>query len=193
MILNDQAPDSTPLIEEDLEGLIPSYITLRSELNEAEHNNILEAESWVFSRRRNVLDEAFLRRLHVKMFAAVWQWAGQYRTRDTNIGVPHYQIRQDLQQLIGDTQYWVDHDSFEADEIAMRFHHRLVLIHPYPNGNGRHARLAADILLVSLNQERFTWGRRDLIDPGETRDRYIAALVAADRHDLALLRGFVRS
>jgi fido (protein-threonine AMPylation protein) len=45
-------------------GVVPSYITLRGELNEAEQANILEAHEWAISRRRNVLDKAFLNTLH---------------------------------------------------------------------------------------------------------------------------------
>ena len=184
---------STPLTEEEREELIPSYITLRSELNEAEQRNILDAEEWAFSRKRNVLSEKFLKELHKKMFGKVWKWAGKPRLSERNIGVDVYRISTDLRQLINDCQYWIDNKTYEPDEIAARFSHRLVQIHPFPNGNGRHSRTAADLLLVNLGQERFSWGRKNLVDVGETRQKYIDALHAADKHDYASLFKFVHS
>ncbi|NHA14131.1 mobile mystery protein B [Thioalkalivibrio sp. XN279] len=183
----------TPLSPEEREGIIPSYITLRGELNAAEQDNILEAESWGFRRRRNVLDESFLSNLHRRMYGRVWRWAGQYRHSDKNIGVDWPTIPQHLRQLLDDVRFWVDHHTYGADEIAARFHHRLVWIHCYPNGNGRHGRLAADLLLASLGQPRFSWGRANLVDVSETRLRYVAALRAADSHDIVPLLEFVRS
>lgn len=190
----DGADDvATPLSDDERDGLIPSYITLRGELNEAEQANILRAEEWAFARTRNVADESFLNNLHKRMFGNVWRWAGQYRRTDKNVGVDAYRIPQELRQLVGDCRYWIDHETYHPDEIAARFHHRLVWIHPYPNGNGRHGRLATDLLLVSLGRERFTWGRENLVDPGETRQRYINALRVADHHNLEPLLDFVRT
>lgn len=188
-----QDGNSTRLSDEERDGLIPSYITLRGELNEAEQANILEAEGWAFGRKANVLDPRFLKMLHTRMFGNVWKWAGEFRQTGKNIGVDAYQIAPELKNLIDDCTFWIENKTFEPDQMAARFHHRLVHIHPYPNGNGRHARLATDLLLRSMDQSRFTWGRTNIVDPGETRSRYIAALQAADRHDYAPLLDFVRS
>lgn len=186
--------DATPLTEEERRQLLPSYITLRAELNEAEQRNILEAESWAFSRKRDVLSEASLKQLHKRMFGNVWRWAGEFRKSERNIGVPVYRISVDLRQLLEDCQYWVNYNSYTPDQIAIRFSHRLVLIHPFPNGNGRHSRIAADMLLVSLGRERFSWGQTlNLVDVSDVRRRYIDALHAADRHDYSLLLEFARS
>ena len=192
-LLDGQDDASTPLTEEEREQLIPSYITLRSELNEAEQANILEAEEWAFARKRDVLDERFLKNLHKRMFGRVWRWAGQFRQSERNIGVDAYRISTDLRQLIDDCRYWIENETFVPDEIATRFHHRLVSIHPFPNGNGRHARLATDLLLTALGRPRFSWGRVNLVDPGETRQAYVAALRAADNHDYEPLLDFVRT
>jgi Fic-DOC domain mobile mystery protein B len=184
---------STPLTEEERVNLIPSYITLRAELNEAEQANILEAEEWAFARKRDVLDERFLNGLHKRMFGRVWRWAGTFRQTARNIGVDAYRIPMDLRQLTDDCRYWIENGTYEPDEIAARFHHRLVQIHPFPNGNGRHARMATDLLLVAMGRPRFSWGRVNLVDPGETRQAYVAALRAADNHDIRPLLAFVRS
>jgi Fic-DOC domain mobile mystery protein B len=184
---------ATPLTAEEREQLIPSYITLRHELNEAEQVGIEEADRWAFSRRRDVLSEAFLLSLHRRMFKDVWQWAGRFRTTARNIGIEAYRIGVELRQLTDDTRYWVEHETYPADEIAVRFHHRLVAIHPFPNGNGRHARLVGDLLAVRLGQERFTWGRANLVDAHATRRDYVAALRAADQHEIAALLAFARS
>lgn len=191
--LGEQDDAATPLSPDEREGLIPSYITLRGELNAAEQENILGAEEWALKRRRDVLDERFLNGLHKRMFGRVWRWAGQYRRTGKNVGVDAWKIPQDLRQLLDDCRFWVENASYEPDEIAARFHHRLVSIHPYPNGNGRHARLAADLLLIAMDRPRFTWGSASLTDPGETRKTYVAALRAADHHDLTALLEFVRS
>lgn len=191
--LAEQDDASTPLSPEERKGLIPSYITLRGELNEAEQANILEAEEWAFSRRRNVLDEKFLNTLHKRMYGNVWRWAGQYRTSQKNIGVEYYRVPTDLRAFLDGCRYWVEHNTYPPDDIAARFHHRLVWIHCYPNGNGRHARTAADLLLVSLGRDRFSWGSANLIDARATRAAYVAALRAADNHDYGPLLTFVRS
>lgn len=191
--LGEQDDAATPLTEEELAGLIPSYVTLRPELNEVEQANILEAEEWAFTRERDVLDEGFLKNLHKRMFGRVWKWAGTLRRSEKNIGVDAYQISVDLRKLLDDCRFWIEHETHEPDEIAARFHHRLVLIHPFPNGNGRHARTAADLLLVRLGRPRFTWGRANLVSAGKNRTTYIAALHAADKHDIAPLLAFVRS
>jgi Fic-DOC domain mobile mystery protein B len=184
---------NTPLSPEEREGLIPTYIAVRAELNEAEQGNIAEGSEWALRRRRDVLDEGFLRTLHQRMFGKVWKWAGQYRTTARNIGVDAYRIPQEVAQLVGDAGYWVEHDTYPPDETAIRFSHRLVAIHPFPNGNGRFSRLAGDLLALRLGRPRFTWGSANLAEPHEVRARYVAALRAADKHDIGPLLEFARS
>jgi Fic-DOC domain mobile mystery protein B len=184
---------NTPLTAEEREHLIPSYITLRHELNEAEQINIGAALRWSYARRRNILDRDFLTELHQRMFGDVWRWAGQYRTTARNIGVEAYRIAMDVQQAIDDARYWVEHVTYQPDEIAVRFSHRLVAIHPFPNGNGRFSRLVGDLLASRLGQPPFTWGQVNLVDAGETRARYVEALRAADNHDIGPLLLFARS
>jgi Fic-DOC domain mobile mystery protein B len=185
---------NTPLSYEEKLGLIPTWINLRRELNEVEQANILEGERWAFSRPRGVLDEEFLRGLHRRMFARVWKWAGDYsKENNRRIGSDSYRIATDLRQLLDDVRYWIDNQTYPPDEIAIRFHHRLVLIHPFPNGNGRHARLVADLLITQLGGKRFTWGRTNLITQGQAREQYLAAQYAADSHDIGPLLAFARS
>ena len=185
---------STPLTPEERDALIPSYITQRRELNEVEQIGIADADQWAFARRRgDVLTEDFLYALHKRMFVGVWKWAGQPRTTPRNIGVEAYHIGPQLGQLLDDVRYWVEHNTYPPDEIAVRFHHRLVWIHPFPNGNGRHSRLAADLLITRLGHERFTWGSGNLVAIDELRRRYVAALCAADNSDIQPLLAFARS
>ena len=183
----------TPLSAEELEGLIPSHITLRGELNEAEQANIVSAQSWAYKRNNKVLSADFLNDLHKRMFGRVWNWAGRFRRSNKNIGIEAYRIPTELKNLLDDAEYWIEHETYEPDEIAARFHHRLVHVHPYPNGNGRHARMAADLILRSMGKEPFSWGSRNLTDAGATRSAYIDALRAADKHDYQPLLAFVRS
>jgi Fic-DOC domain mobile mystery protein B len=190
------APDdvpihATPLTAEEREGLIPSHVTLHRELNELEQQNILEADTWVFARRHNPLRRAFLRSLHHRMFGKVWRWAGVYRSSNKNIGVDREQIQIRLDEALDNVRYWIEHKTFPPDEIAVRFHHELVFIHPFPNGNGRWSRLMADILAIRLGQPRFSWGSSSAAD--KTRQAYIEALKAADNHDFTALIAFARS
>ncbi|MDE1987961.1 MAG: mobile mystery protein B [Alphaproteobacteria bacterium] len=189
----DAGDDATPLTPEERNGLVPSHVTLRRELNELEQQNILEADQWAFGRRRNVLDLTFLRGLHRRMFNHVWKWAGEYRTSERNLGIESYRIETELYRFLGDVRYWVENGVYPLDEIAVRYHHGLVFIHPFPNGNGRWSRLAADLLIVQRGGKRFSWGRANLQAASGARKAYIDALHAADRHDLAPLVAFARS
>ena len=185
---------TTPLTHEERLGLVPSYITQRGELNEAEQINITEGERWAFSRPRDVLDERFLCDLHRRMFGKVWRWAGDYsRERNRRLGSDSYNIPIDLRALMGEVRYWIEHESYPPDEIALRFHHRLTQIHPFPNGNGRFSRTAADLLITRLGGQRFSWGRINLVNANATRRDYIGALQAADNHTLEPLLAFARS
>ena len=133
----DAGDDATPPAPEERNGLIPTHVTLRRELNELEQQNILEADQWAFGRKRNVFDEVFLRGLHCRMFGHVWRWAGEYRTTEKNLGVARWLIETEMRKTADDARYWAEHNSYAPDELAVRFHHRLVIIHPFPNGNGR--------------------------------------------------------
>ena len=185
-------PGATPLDADELVSLIPGHITTQGELNEWEQLNIVQGDAWARSQRRPILSEAFVRQLHKRMFGETWRWAGVFRHSDKNIGIDWLHIGVELKKLLDDAHYQIELKSHPADEIAVRFHHRLVAIHPFPNGNGRHARLMADLLIAQLGCPRFTWGSRSLVDASETRQHYIAALRAADAHDYAPLLAFAR-
>jgi Fic-DOC domain mobile mystery protein B len=183
----------TELSEEDRLGLIPTYIATRADLYDAEQRNIAAA---LLRRRPGVstlLDDKYLRDLHKAMFGQVWSWAGRYRTRQTNIGVVPTGVATAIRSLVDDVSVWVEHHTFAPDELAARFHHRLVAIHPFPNGNGRHGRVAADYLVEGLGQPAFTWGAQLDVTTSELRDRYRRALQAADGGNIGPLLTFVRS
>ena len=186
---------ATPLDPNEIEGLLLTHITTRTELDRWEQDNINEALAWLEQRKpKDILNESFMKQLHKRMFGNVWKWAGDLRKTEKNLGVPFYQISIEVKKLCDDVEYWIENKTFPDDEIAARFHHRLVFIHLFPNGNGRHARLIADILLENvLAKPPFTWGSGNLAATGLDRKKYIESLVAADREDYRLLMGFVRS
>ena len=187
---------NTPLSPEEQDDLIPD-LTTKEELNEWERQNILEAYGWAFDprtlHRRELFAESYVRELHRRMFDQTWTWAGKYRSTEKNIGVAHFQIREALAALLGDVRYWVEHQTFAPDELAVRFHHRLVLIHPFANGNGRHARLMAHVHLQRQGRPVFTWGATDMVRAGDFRRSYVDALRAADRNDIEPILLFARS
>jgi len=191
---------ATPLDEDERQALIPPHISTRAELNQWEAVNIQQAQPWALgARKSDVLSITWLKELHERMFGDTWSWAGDFRRSDKNIS-PHawYEVPRLMQDLVDDTRHQVERASSgsaeDLDDLAVRFHHRLVRIHPWPNGNGRHARMATDALLRQLGRPPFTWGSSpDLVSEGDARNRYITALRAADQGDLTQLRSFVRS
>ena len=186
---------TTPLDADEAAGLLPGHITTREQLDEWEAENILEGERWARgpARRRDPLDDAFLRELHRRMFGRTWRWAGTFRKTEKNIGIAPNRIAEEVRKLIEDTGAQLAAKVAPLDEVAARFHHRLVSIHPFPNGNGRHARLLTDLVLEANGAAPFSWGRSDLEHAGMARERYLAALRAADARDIAPLIAFVRS
>lgn len=183
---------ATPLDPNESDGLIPKYISLQSELNEHEQQNILACQLWLGSKKNaDILDVKFLCELHKRMFNKVWHWAGVYRKGEKSIGVPAVEIAIEMRKLIGDVHYWMESKHWSSEEIAVRFHHRLVVIHPFPNGNGRFSRLAASILAKKLDAQALTFSRtsNDLIE-GELRKAYITALKSADDGDYTALLAF---
>jgi Fic-DOC domain mobile mystery protein B len=190
-------PGATPLAPDEQDGLIPS-IDARAQLNEFEAANIDIATLWALGRgrraaQRSITSVSGILDLHRRMFNQTWKWAGHIRNSDKNIGVPKEHIRDQLQTLVGDIEYQIEHQSYPADELAIRFHHRLVSIHPFPNGNGRVGRLAADILISRLGGQPFSWGGYSLDSGSPSRRAYINALRAADGGDISGLESFARS
>lgn len=182
----------TELTDDDRHGLIPTYITTRGELFDAEQRNIAKALLRRAPDVDRLLDDTYLRNLHRAMFEDVWDWAGRYRLRETNLGIDPNQIAPAVRGLVQDAKAWVELGTYEPDEASIRFHHRLVSIHPFPNGNGRHGRIAADYLVTALGQERFSWGSKPQ-DIELTRQVYRESLQQADGGDLAALIDFARS
>lgn len=187
----------TPLDEDEKEGLRIKTISTRSELDEFEQANIENAIEW--SLRRNygyekILTIEFIKEVHKRMFSEVWEWAGTFRKTNKNIGVDKHQIEQELYALSDDCRFWIQNKTFTNDEIAIRFKHRLVKTHPFPNGNGRHSRLCADILVSHVfGQPIFSWGRSNIANTGKTRTNYLKAIYKADEENIIPLIEFARS
>lgn len=195
MAINFQYPiGATPIDPDEALGLIPGHITTQAELNAWEELNIEEGAAWI--KRQNVLlkfNEGLVRDLHHRMFNKTWRWSGKFRQSAKSIGIDWTQISVTLKDLLENTLYQINHQSMSNDEIVIRFHHRLVWIHAFPNGNGRHARLLADGLMMSLGGKRFSWGgSQSLVKPGVTRQHYLAALRAADQGSYESLMEFAR-
>lgn len=192
--LVDYPDGATPLDPDELDGLKFKHVSTRGELDQLEQAGITEGLKWLDKQKNpDVLSEAFVLELHKRLFGSVWKWAGTFRRTEKNIGVDPIQVAIQLRQLLDDAKYWVEHGTYTPKELAARFHHKLVFIHPFPNGNGRHARIMADAVLTKLfNEPAIDWaGGYRLEAMNERRDQYIAALRAADGHDISALLEFV--
>jgi Fic-DOC domain mobile mystery protein B len=199
ILSHKHADGNTPIRLEEAEQLIPRVSTI-GELNEFEALNILSAREWAFDGRTmkslDPLDELYVRDLHHRMFDYVWKWAGTYRQTERNIGCDPREIVERIPQLLANTRYWLENKTFPTDEVLLRFHHQLTRIHPFANGNGRHARMIAEVVAVKYGQAEFTWGAgKDLVAQGDARSRYLAALRALDENenDVKSLLDFARS
>ncbi len=185
---------ATRLDPDEAAGLIPLHISLQSDLNAWEMANITLGEKWAArQKKRNLLDEGFVRDLHRKMFDQTWRWAGTFRQSNKNIGTEWTQVAVKLRVLLDNTHYWIDNSVYGVDEIVARFHHQLVWIHAFPKGNGRHARMIADHLVMRLGRPRLSWGSTSLDSMGSIRAKYLSALKAADQWDYRQLIEFARS
>lgn len=187
----------TPIDEDERDGLLITTIATRGELDEFEQQNIEDAIQWILERSfqaNYVLTEKFIRDLHKRMFGRVWSWSGNFRTTNKNLGVDKWQIPVELKCLCDDAVYWIDNETYPPDEIAVRFKHRLVSIHCFPNGNGRHSRLMADVIAKNIfHRSMFSWGVNDLVHIGKERSNYIRAIRAADEGNYIPLLEFARS
>jgi Fic-DOC domain mobile mystery protein B len=187
-------PDgATPLDPDEMEGLKHKHVTARSELDELEQSNILEGLRWLSTARvGEVLSDEFALVLHKRLFGGVWSWAGMIRRTEKNIGIDPLNIRIELRTLMDDAQYWKRNKTYPPKEAAVRIHHRLVSIHPFANGNGRHARIMADTVLKRVyGADPIDWaGGQDLQHMNDRRTAYIAALRSADRGDFGPLFEF---
>jgi Fic-DOC domain mobile mystery protein B len=188
-------PDgATPLDPDEMEGLIYTHIQTRGQLDQLEQINVQSGMKWLKKQKKaDPFTEAFVCDLHKKLFGDVWSWAGSFRKTGKNIGCDAIYIGVELKKLLDDARYWVENNTYPAKELAARFHHRLVAIHPFPNGNGRHSRIMADaVLTITMNDESIDWaGGHDLQSMSDHRKNYIVALGAADQGDYAPLLKFV--
>jgi Fic-DOC domain mobile mystery protein B len=188
--LFEQPSNATPLRAEEADALRVAVVD-RQQLNEIEATNVAAGRDWALRSRKKHLNEDFLQELHKRMFGKVWKWAGDYRTFDVNIGnTLHYEVAVRVRECFDDARYWVEHRTYGSHELAIRLHHKLVLIHPFVNGNGRCTRLMADIVVHRLTAKELTWGAGSLVNTGEARAAYVAALQRADNHEIEPLVAF---
>ena len=193
----DYKDGQTPLDEEEKEGLKIKSITTQGELDEFEQLNIEKAVEWTIHTKlkpENILTEKFIRNLHKKMYCDVWKWAGQFRRTEKNIGILWTKIGIELKNLLDDTKYWIENKTYSSEEIAIRFKHRIVSIHCFPNGNGRHSRMMADIIMESIfGGEIFTWHQSNMVKANQKRKQYIEALKEADNGIIKPLIEFAKN
>jgi len=189
LLFTEDIPGATPI--DDVSGLIPTHISTRSELNEWETANILKAVKYHLSEKRKLtINIQWLKKLHKEMFGESWKWAGKFRQRNLSLGIDWHNINDQIKALVDDIAYWRKNNSLSIFEQSIRIHHRLVKIHPFENGNGRHARLVSDIYLYNNNESRPIWPSDELIEKSNIRDKYISALKDADSGNYSTLKHF---
>lgn len=190
-----KAPDgATQLGPDEIVGLKFSHVTTRDELNELEHANIQQGLLWLTRHHGgDILSAEFVCELHKRLFGDVWEWAGTFRQHETDIGVEPSRITAPLHNLLEDARCWTENDTYVPLEAAGRFHHRMVSIHLFPNGNGRHARIAADAFLEHyFDHPPIAWeGRFNQQADATHRNAYLNALRNADRGEFEPLLKFV--
>lgn len=190
MAFEPPIPGQTPI--DDVSGLRDRSIRTQAQLNEAEAENIRKAVMRYLaarpSRRLARFDVAWCRRLHAEMFGDVWSWAGAFRTRELNIGVPTHAIEAELHTLMEDLRAWERHGVRMLEQGA-RLHHRAVHVHPFLNGNGRWARMLANIWLKLNDEPIVEWQERIIGTESAARGEYLRAVKAADRGDYRELIG----
>ena len=193
----DYKDGQTPLDDDEKEGLKIKSITTQGELDEFEQLNIEKAVEWTIHtklRPEKILTEKFIKDLHKRMYSDVWKWAGEFRKTEKNIGIPWTKIGIELKILLDDSKYWIDNETFPPEEIAIRFKHRIVSIHCFPNGNGRHSRMMADIIMESIfGEEIFSWHQSNMVKANETRKKYISSLKEADNGNYNNLIEFAKN
>lgn len=195
----EHKPGQTPIDEEEKEGLKILSVTTNGELDEFEQKNIEQGVSWTIGRKMTsdkLLSEIFVKELHKRMFGEVWSWAGKFRDTEKNIGIENWKVPTEFRILLDDVKFWIENNSFSEDEIAIRFKHRIVSIHCFPNGNGRHSRLMADLIAEKIFRRAvFSWGQRngELSNASGLRAEYLRALKKADLGEFNDLIQFARS
>lgn len=193
----DYKDGQTPLEDEEKDGLKIKSITTQRELDEFEQLNIEKTVEWTIHTKlkpENILTEKFIKDLHKKMYGDVWKWAGEFRRTEKNIGIPWTKIGLELKNLLDDTKYWIENKTLSPEEIAIRFKHRIVSIHCFPNGNGRHSRMMADIIMESIfKNEIFSWHQSNMVKANEIRKEYINALKEADNGNIKPLIDFAKN
>lgn len=186
----------TPIDEDEKAGLLIKTISTHGELDEHEQLNIEKAIEWIIQSRlkpEKILTVRFVKSLHKRMYGEVWKWAGEFRQSEKNIGVEWIKIATELKNVLDDAIFWIENKTYPADEIAIRFKHRLVKIHCFPNGNGRHSRIMADIIIESIfKKEIFSWNHSNMVKADETRKKYITAIKEADKGNIIPLLEFAR-
>ncbi len=178
-------PGETPI---DISDLKVKGISNRAQLSVVEAENIRKVIVKYLSKRPTrkmaPFDLSWFKRLHKQMFGDVWRWAGRIRREDLNIGVRWSLIETSLQELADDLAYW-ERDGTNVLERATRLHYRAVFIHPFQNGNGRWARMLANILLKRNDGSVTEWPDPELGDAASSiRGEYLTALQAADHGEI---------
>lgn len=186
---------------DDTSGLILTHLTTRTERNAAEAHIIsLAYDKYIFEARRKKqgarwFTNEFICAVHRDMFGSIWDWAGKYRTDNLNIGVDWRLISEQIHLLCDDFLYWDSTTStMTVLEVAARLQNRLTKIHPFRNGNGRHARLITDIFFYSRRHPLPEWPQTHLMSEGhQIRELYIAAMQKADQGDFSSLIRFLEN
>lgn len=193
----EYADGDTPLTEEEKEGLLIKTVSTHGELNEHEQWNIEKAVRWTIEKKlksEKILTEDFIKQLHKKMLGDVWAWAGEFRKSEKNIGIKWVLIPTELKKLLDDTSFQIENKTYSPEEITIRFKHRLVNIHCFANGNGRHSRIMADIIMEKIfHLPSFTWSNSKMVKADETRKKYIHAIREADKGNISALLKFAKT
>ena len=188
---------ATPLTADDMLGLKQMHVETREQLNELEAANILQGQIWVSGLKglkiESVFDRNFIINLHLALFGDVWKWAGTFRTRELNIGVDPVNISVELHNFLEDAKCWIEFDHFDNLELSARIQHRLVKIHPFVNGNGRHSRMFTDIVRIFLLKEKpMKWAEAKLENMSMERSSYIQGLRKADAGDFSVFLKYLK-